>query len=305
MPEDVFPSELFAALTVLMSLLVAGCGMDDSRDVPPASNASAPPVQTAPALPDDGGMTVSELQRELKKKNPGYSGQGKFRKAGGEIRLADLSFSGVTDISPLKGLPLERLDLRGLEISDISPLEGMPLRELFLEQTKVTDLSPLKGAPLRVLYLNDTPVKDISPLADCPLVQLNLTGTQVADISPVRSLPLGTLWIGKTKVTDLSPLADKHLESLDVQDTAVADLSPLADMTTLRRLNIVGSQVTDLTPLAKLNLTRLLFTPSRIKKGLEIVRAMQSLRELDVEFREPRRLSPAEFWKRYEAGELR
>ena len=51
-------------------------------------------------------------------------------------------------------------------------------------------------------------------------------------------------------------------------------------------------------------LTRLLFTPAKIAKGLDVVRAMNSLTELDVTFRDPQRLAPAEFWQRYEAGEF-
>ena len=75
-------------------------------------------------------------------------------------------------------------------------------------------------------------------------------------------------------------------------------------MTSLQRLNIAGTAVTDLTPLAGLPLTRLILTPSRITTGLEVVRRMQTLTELDVTFREPSRLSPADFWRRYDAGTL-
>ena len=284
---------------------MVGCGgNDEPSDVEP-SQSSEPPVSVAPALPENGEMTVSELHEKLKEKNPAYSNGGQFRKAGGEIRIASLCQSGVTDLSPLAGLPLQNLDLRGLAVSDISVMKGMPLEELYLEETKVTDLSALKGAPLRVLYLNDSAIAEILPLADSQITHLNLTGTQVEDISPLRNVPLNTLWLQRTKVRDLSPLVGKNLESLDVQDTPVEDLTPLVGMTTLKRLNVAGSHVSDLTPLFGMHLTRLLFTPSQVKKGLEVVRAMDSLQELDVEFREPQRMSPSQFWEAFDAGELK
>jgi Leucine-rich repeat (LRR) protein len=38
------------------------------------------------------------------------------------------------------------------KVSDLSPLKGMPLTELYCSNSKVTDLSPLKGMPLKVLH---------------------------------------------------------------------------------------------------------------------------------------------------------
>ena len=43
-------------------------------------------------------------------------------------------------------------------------------------------------------------------------------------------------------------------------------------------------------------------TPDRIKAGLDVLRSMNSLRELDVTFREPKRLAPAEFWRQHATG---
>ena len=118
---------------------------------------------------------------------------------------------------------------------------------------------------------------------------------------------LGILWLRRTKVTDLRPVAASELTSLDVQDSPVADLGPLASASTLQRLNIAGTEVTDLTPILGLPLTRLIFTPGRITKGLDGLRQMTSLRELDVQFEPDQRpaYSPSEFWARYDAGEFR
>jgi Leucine-rich repeat (LRR) protein len=118
---------------------------------------------------------------------------------------------------------------------------------------------------------------------------------------------LGILWLRGTPVTDLGPVAAAQLTSLDVQDTPVSDLRPLAAATTLQRLNIAGTQVTDLSPIVGLPLTRLIFTPSRITVGMDQLRQMTTLRELDVQFEPDQRapLTPREFWTRYDAGEFR
>ena len=81
------------------------------------------------------------------------------------------------------------------------------------------------------------------------------------------------------------------------------DLARLKGMP-LKRLNIAGTKVTDLTPLKNLKLTRLIFTPNRIRQGLDVVRTLSTLQELDVIFREPRRLQPTAFWAKYDAGEF-
>lgn len=317
------PAPLLAG--ALTAILAVGCGGPDpapsageaqtgnsaaessaadgsATDGAAATSESDPPVPTAPAREensgDGGSITPAELKEQL-----GVE-QALIRQPGGRIRVVSIARQGVEDISPLKGLPLKILELTGCPVSDIGPLKGMPLEELYMEKTQVEDLSPLTGMPLKKLYLNETPISDLGPLAKTRLEMLNLTDTPVQDIGPVKNLPLNTLWLRGTQVKNLSPLQGKHLESLDVQDAPVADLSPLRGMGSLRRLNLVRSQVIDLTPLKDLRLTRLLFTPKRIERGLDVVRGMDSLKELDVEFRRPQRLSPGEFWKRYEAGEF-
>lgn len=228
-----------------------------------------------------------------------------FHLGGGEIREVGLADSGVTEIAPLKGLPLRILDLHGLPVSEISVLEGMPLKKLALSETQVSDISVLKGMPLEELYLMNSKVVDLSPLADSRIKKLNLLGTEVEDISPVAKLPLHTLWLNDTKVRDLSPLRGKSLESLDISGTQVDDLSPLAEMGTLKRLNIASSKVNDLSHLKRLQLERLIFTPKNFNKArLDVIRNMWSLQELDITFREPQRLRPAQFWQLYDAEML-
>lgn len=240
--------------------------------------------------------TEAALHAAIKAANPDYDGQGAFVIEDGRVVVAQLAAVAVQDLSPLKGEPIRGLDLSQSPVSDLSPIAGMPILELYLEQTRVEDIAALKGMPLMKLYLSQSGVTDLSPLAGAPLEELNLLGTRVADVSPLRGMPLRMLWLNECPVADISPLAECPLESLTLHRTQVSDLRPLAG-SRLARLHIGETPVTDLTPLRNLTLTRLIFDPRRIEKGLEIVRQMPSLRELGTTFEE--RTSPEAFWSQF------
>jgi Leucine-rich repeat (LRR) protein len=138
------------------------------------------------------------------------------------------------------------------------------------------------------------------------LEELNLVGTQVSDLDPLASVEIGTLWLRDTPMSDLAGLAGKSLVSLDVEGTSVRDLKPLAGMSSLRRLNIARTAVADLTPLSGLQLERLIFTPSKIERGLEAIRGMSSLNALGTQFEDASdTLPPDEFWQKLDAGQIR
>jgi hypothetical protein len=60
----------------------------------------------------------------------------------------------VSDLSPLKGMPLAGLSVGGVGVSELSPLKGMKLAWLHCNGTKVTDLSPLTGMPLEEIHFD-------------------------------------------------------------------------------------------------------------------------------------------------------
>jgi len=264
-----------------------------------ASKTSSQLITDAPA----GINPLVRIHQELKAKNPNYNGRGQFRMTNGKITIADVSRTGITDPSPLKELPLKALDISENPISDIASLSGMQLNQLALEATKITDILPLQRMKLTGLYLNRTRVKNLGPLQGMPLELLNLYETDVQDLSPLRGMPLKFLWLNGTKVTDISPVAQCPLISLTLHKTPVSDLSPLADSKTLRRIHIAESDVTDLTPLKAMELERLIFTPAKITKGMDIARNMKSIREIGVTLKG--KMSPGQFWALYDQGQFR
>jgi Leucine-rich repeat (LRR) protein len=132
--------------------------------------------------------------------------------------------------------------------------------------------------------------------------------SRVSDLAPLAKVPqLRELWLTACPVTDIGPLKDVPLlVSLTVAETSVSDLSPLTNHP-LERLHIAKTRVTDLSVLRTLRLTRLVFTPERIRTGIELAREMPTLRELDTEFPVPGRrpLPPRIFWELYDAGQLK
>lgn len=272
------------------------------------------------ANPDDSPL-VKELRRKL-----GANAKADFRLDDeGRLMSVNLTDSDVRDLSPLKDVKLELLVLDNLtEISDLSALKGMPLKYFGAKMTIVKDLSPLTGMPLRWLYLENTQVNDIGPLKGMDLEELHLSDTNVLDLSPLAGMTIAklnlkntpvdslqslkgatimdTLWLTGSKVKSLESLKGQPLISLDIAGTEVSDLSPIANMQTLQRLQIAETAITDLTPLANLKLARLIFTPAKITKGIEVVRNMKSLQALDIAFPKPRTMTPDQFWKAYDSG---
>ncbi len=124
------------------------------------------------------------------------------------------------DLSPLRCLPqLQSLSLASgeiefierLKLGDLSPLGGLPLQRLALEETQLAELTPLaRLTQLEVLSLHASPVQDLGPLAGLfKLRELDLSCTQVRDLSPLRRLAqLRRLDLTRTPVADLRIVAE-------------------------------------------------------------------------------------------------
>jgi serine/threonine protein kinase len=204
----------------------------------------------------------------------------------------------ITDLKPLQGVPLVRLDLNGCDkLQDLAPLRDMPLTWLNLEGcTQVKDLSPLEGLPLSYLNLaflgqifDLTPlqgmtltelnldrcgqVKDLSPLQGMPLVTLNLNSCgQIKDLAPLKGMPLQVLNLtGCALLKDLGPLRGMSLKSFEMGKSSILDLSALEGMP-ITTLNLWScDQIRDFTPLRNMPLQAVNLTNCQIA-DLEVLR---------------------------------
>jgi Leucine-rich repeat (LRR) protein/tRNA A-37 threonylcarbamoyl transferase component Bud32 len=233
---------------------------------------------------------VEAVAKKLQELNPGFDGKVTWKLEGGEVTELKLKTDNATDISPVRALVgLRTLGCGGSmkqtggangRLSDIAPLKGMNLTRLIFEFTKVANLSPLEGMHLAYLNCGNTPVSDLSPLKGMSLTELQCSSSRVSDLSPLRGMPLTFLDCYGTKVHDLAPLQGMPLTSLSCAWTEVSDLSPLQGT----------------------SLTRVAFELKRITRGLDVIRQMSSLRSVSIQ--PGHEMSPADFRKKYDAGEL-
>jgi Leucine-rich repeat (LRR) protein len=273
----------------------------DSPDASETSDAEAAAVRDTSPTP--APITTSEqLAEALKEVNPEFAGQVHVQHLNAEVAVVGINDRNLKDIRPLSRMRLGKVDLSMCDISDLTPLARMPLMTAYLEDNpQLSDISPLSGMPLRELYLSNTRVENLGPLRGAPLVEVNLVGTRVKDLGPLSESPIQMLWLSQCPVRDITPLKKVPLVSLTLEDTQVDDISPLANHS-VQRLHIGGTKVTDLTPLGQMRLTRLIFTPSRIKKGIDFARNMPTLTELGANF--DNRMPPPAFWKMHDDGQL-
>jgi serine/threonine protein kinase len=253
---------------------------------------------------------VRAVVKKLQELNPKFDGKETHKNVGDMVTEFELSADGVEDISPVRALGgLKHLECIGSDwnkpglLSDLSPLTGMKLTNLAVTATRVASLSPLEGMQLTRLDCAATRVTDLSPLKAMPLTNFSCTSTQVADISPITSTPVRYLFISGTLVSDLSPLRVMQLSVLYCDSTNISSLSPIAGMP-LYELLCNDTYVSDLSALKGMELKMLAFTPTRVAQGIDTIRQMKSLRTLGISWNAKDRLSPDEFWKRYDAGKF-
>lgn len=119
-----------------------------------------------------------------------------------EVSQDGLPRGDISDLSLLAEMPcLSTLYLCRQEISDLSPLRGLPLRELYLSDNHIEDFSPLEGlSGLEVLYLGSNPSVDYSPLSSLrKLRELNLdcwNWSEPESLTPLEKLPVESLSLG-------------------------------------------------------------------------------------------------------------
>ena len=97
------------------------------------------------------------------------------------IPLVELKISktSVTDLTPLSQCTILRdLTLDNLKISDLSPIRYLPLEYLRITGTDIHDLSPITNMPLRVLLLTNTIITNLEVIAQTDITHLAFSPTK-------------------------------------------------------------------------------------------------------------------------------
>jgi eukaryotic-like serine/threonine-protein kinase len=302
-PSEYCRAEAFHANPPLHRDTLVGLRLARVPSSAPSPEVKTPPTVVTASVDADvqrfAGMPatdqVEEVRRELKKRNPEFDGTLTQSIEDDVVTGLQFNTDHVADISPVRALRhLRSLDIHGTPprkglLSDLSPLQGMLLNRLDCSYTQVTELNPLRGMPLTILYCNYTPMSDLSPLEGVALVNLGIASTRVSnlsplmgmklqnlmatgipakDLTPLRGMPLKGLDLhGTSGITGLNPLEGMPLVGLNLTDLPVSDLSALQGQKTLRHINLHGTQVNDAS-LAQLqdctNLTGLILRKTKV-----------------------------------------
>jgi Leucine-rich repeat (LRR) protein len=275
-------------------------------------------LKATQALPAE--KQLAAVSKKLIELNPGFDGKftgyasyivndNRPKIEQGAVVELGLATDHIEDLAPLRVFSgLKQLMCSGNyprkgRLIDLSPLAGLPLTNLNFAETQVADLSPLSGMPLKAIVCNNTPVNNLTPLVGMPLVDVRFFRTQVSDLTPLKGIKLRMLYCHNTPVSDLTPLSGMPLTTLNCSETPVSDLTPLKGMQ-LTDFWFHDTPVSDLTPLAGMPLKSIRFTPANIARGIEVVRGMATLEDLGLKHQTSGSgvYTPAEFWKKYDAG---
>ncbi len=186
-------------------------------------------------------------------------------------------------------------------------IEDGAVTQLQLNSGVITDLSPLRALKnLKILNCRNTGdslrmLANLAPLQGMQLTSLRVDRSDVVDLSPLKGMPLTILIVGDTHVFDLTPIEGMSLNALGLWRTPVDDLSIIKGMP-LKHLMIDGTRISDLSLLQGFDLKGILLTPHTITKGITVLRQMKNLELIGMNGEQ--NYSPAEFWKRYDAGDF-
>jgi serine/threonine protein kinase len=275
-------------------------------------------------------VALSPEQRAavVRKRVAEWLGKGAESGGGFEVGVNDkkevelkLKEPAVARLEPLKGLPVDVLDLRGTGVTDLTPLKGMQLKRLKIDSLEVTDLGPLAGMPLEELTMSWVPAQNVEALRALPLESLDASFSGIVDFLPLYGRPLKRVRIGwPAGRVDLKFLAASPVKFLSLENAGVRDLEPLRGKP-LVELDLTGNPVESLEPLEGTDLERLTFHSVAGAEGAAPLGRMPKLRELSFVWRVPRWLpeglrnsqvlkrvwlkgksyAPEEFWKMLES----
>jgi len=226
------------------------------------------PAENKKSITDeaDSDALIQTVVEEIKKKNPDSKPAVITKGSNGDI-VCLLPGEGLKDLTPLAPLnKIKQVVVQGSnQISDLTPLKGKPIETLNICNSKIADISPLKGMPLKSLTLNSNQIASIEPVLGMPLNHLELTdNSRLASLSPLIQSEITNIRFGGTSVSSLEPLRGKKISFLEATNCPVTDLSPLAEMP-LEVLNISGCKVTAIEALRNSPLTTLSLVGNKIK----------------------------------------
>ena len=161
-----------------------------------------------------------------------------------------IPYQSISDVSPLAGTKIEKLDLSANIIDNTSALASMRfLKELQISNSKPDSLKDLgKSRSLGQLVFGGIRQVEFDEL--CENENESLSNIIVSSSSGLRNIDkvgnlknLERLYIGQTGVTNLEPLTSlKYLQRLGIQNLLITDYSVIKRLPNLKALATVKAQ---------------------------------------------------------------
>ncbi|MCM1209566.1 MAG: protein kinase, partial [Ruminococcus sp.] len=170
------------------------------------------------------------------------------------INTLVLDNQGLTDLSCLAGLPIERLSLIKNNITDIAPIADNPSLEILdISYNPLENIDALEQADnLREVNFNETAIHNIDVLNKEKINSLNICYTQLEDLSEVTQFKnLEKLYVSGADVKEIEMINTmKNLQLLGLFDSDIKKLSEVSGLSNLYCLDVGSSkQLEDLSGL--------------------------------------------------------
>jgi Leucine-rich repeat (LRR) protein len=222
------------------------------------------------------------------------------------IAILNISRTAVTRLGPIVNCPIRELSAYDCVLADPAILGRLPLERLEFSQDGPSDLQHLRGLKLLSLTVHFKPGRpftpDLSALKGMPLETFYAYGfSELVSLRPLEGAPIARLRIPGAGVKDLGPLRKMPLAELDVSSTQITDISPLQGLP-LTYLNLMYTKVRDVSVLADCKSLSDLVLP-RDAKGIDRLRQLPNLKHISVEQRSDDDNAPSltaeEFWAEF------
>ncbi len=186
------------------------------------------------------------------------------------------------DFSDLEYLPnLKTLVLDNQGITDVSVLDGLDLERICLEKNNLTDLNGIKEQK-NLMYLNisNNPISDIEELRELDNLEgLNISNTGVSDISCLEGMAIREFNCSYNNVTDYSVLSSlDHLNNLMI---SYADKETISYINTIENMQILSLSNSEIESLSELsNLTKLECIDLSLSKKIDSLTGIENFPRL-------------------------
>ncbi|MEG0525737.1 MAG: MucBP domain-containing protein [Erysipelothrix sp.] len=209
----------------------------------------------------------------------------------------DIPLTQQSLVSNLEGLEyainLKDISLQNTKVTDLEPLKDLPITSISLMRVKIgNEAVPVLNSftNLESVEIGNTGITDLSWVAGKNLVHFKAGNNALtdADIEPLRDITtLTNIEVFRNKITDLSVFKDyTEIKLLNIWENEIEDLSPLIEYTgVVHQISAGWNKISDLTPLAHIaneNLKYISLEANQISDLTPILNSLQNPTYIDV-----------------------